>query len=224
MTHFFEQLGTSWGPWLYVLFGFLAFAEAAFLLGMVLPGETALLVGGFLAHEGVLNPWVMLAVAIGCAIAGDTVGYEFGRHFGPRLRRSRLGQWVGEPKWVRGDAFLHRHGGKAVLLGRFTALMRALIPSMAGMARIPYRRVFLPWNVAGGVIWAGACVALGYYFAASLSTIEQYIKWISWPLLGLVVVAIVVLSLRKRRRERAEAARWARARATASPSASTPTA
>lgn len=204
MTHFFEQLGTHGGAWLYLLFGGLAFAEAAILLGMVLPGETALLVGGFLAHEGVLNPWVMGAVAVFCAIAGDSVGYEFGRHFGPRLRRSRLGRWVGEARWSRGDEFLIRHGGKAVFLGRMTALMRALVPSMAGMARVPYLRVFLPWNVAGGVLWGAGCVYLGYVFAASLSTIEKYIKWISWPLLAVLLIGFVVFEIRKRRRESAE--------------------
>ena len=204
MTEFLQNLGVHGGWWLYVLLGGLAFAEAAFLLGLVLPGETALLVGGFLAHEGFLDVWVMVAVAVVCAIAGDSVGYEFGRHFGPALRGSRLGRRVGEKRWAAADAFLLRHGGKAVLVGRATALLRALVPSMAGMARIPYARVFLPWNAAGGLLWGAGCVALGYAFAASLPTVETYLRIGPLPVVAIVVAVVVVLEVRRRRRERDE--------------------
>ncbi len=203
MTEFLQTLGEHGGWWLYVVLGGLAFAEAAFLLGMVLPGETALLVGGFLAHERILDVWVMGVVAVTCAIAGDSVGYEFGRHFGPPLRRSRLGRWIGERRWQAGDAFLLRHGGKAVLVGRATALLRALVPSMAGMARIPYLRVFLPWNAVGGLLWGAGCVALGYAFAASLPTVERYLRIGPLPVVVIVVGVVVTLEIRRRRRERA---------------------
>lgn len=203
VTEFLQGLGNHGGWWLYVLLGGLAFAEAAFLLGIVLPGETALLVGGFLAHEGFLDLWVMLAVAVVCAIAGDSVGYEFGRRFGPSLRRTRLGRWIGERRWQAVDRFLHRHGGKAVLIGRATALLRALVPSMAGMARIPYFRVFLPWNAVGGLLWGAGCVALGYAFAASLPTVEGYLRIGPMPVVFTVVMVVVALEIRRRRRERA---------------------
>src|ERR1700710_1788596 len=95
--HVLRSIGDSVGLWLYVIAGGLAFAEAAILVGMVLPGETALLVAGVFcnAKYGDLKLEIMIPVAGVAAIAGDSVGYEFGRHFGPRLRRSRLGNWVG---------------------------------------------------------------------------------------------------------------------------------
>ncbi|MBN9620252.1 MAG: VTT domain-containing protein, partial [Actinobacteria bacterium] len=125
--HIMRSIGNSVGQWLYLIAGALAFAEAAILVGMVLPGETALLVAGVFCNSkyGHLNLGVMIVVAIVCAILGDTVGYEFGRHLGPALRRSRLGVWVGEHRWAAVDGFIHRHGGKAVLIGRMTALLRA---------------------------------------------------------------------------------------------------
>ncbi len=210
MTEFLKHLGNSVGAWLYVIAGGLAFAEAAILVGMVLPGETALLVAGYFCHEGVLNVWVMIVVAIVCAIAGDSVGYEFGRKFGPSLRHSRVGHWVGEPRWSKVDGFLHRHGGKAVLLGRLTAVLRALMPSMAGMSGMRYRTFFL-WNATGGIVWAGGCVLLGYAFASALSTIEKYLTWAPLAALGLLVVGYVVIEVRKRRRERSEADAFAAA-------------
>ncbi len=211
MTEFLQRLGEHVGAWLYLIAGGLAFAEAAILVGMVLPGETALLVAGYFCHEGVLNVAVMLPLAIVAAITGDSVGYAFGRRFGPPLRASKPGGWVGEQRWNRVDEFLNRHGGKAVLIGRLTALLRALVPSMSGMARMRYR-TFLIWNAVGGVLWAGACVWLGYAFAASLHKIEKYATWAPIPVVVVVVGGWVVLDVRRKRRERSEAARFEAAR------------
>lgn len=202
MTEFLQSLGEHVGAWLYVITGGLAFGEAALLLGMVLPGETALLVAGYYCHEGVLSLPVMITIAVCAAVVGDTVGYEFGRHFGPPLRRSGLGMRVGQHRWDRADAFLRRYGGIAVLLGRCTALLRALVPSMAGMARMPYVRVFLPWNVVGGITWGSACVLLGYGFAASLHTVEHYLTWGPVPIVVVVVGTLALVETRRRRRER----------------------
>ncbi len=212
--HILTSIGNSVGAWLYVIAGLLAFAEAAILVGMVLPGETALLVAGVFCQRGTLNLWVMIPVAVLCAIAGDSVGFEFGRKYGPRLRRARLGVWVGEHRWAAVDGFLHRHGGKAVLIGRLTALFRALVPSMAGMSGMRYR-TFLVWNVAGGLIWAPGCVLLGYAFSSALDTIGSYLTWAPLAVLAVVAAGYGALHLRKRRLERAEGESYAAADAAA---------
>lgn len=199
MLDFLRAIGESVGAWLYVIAGGLAFAEASVMVGVVLPGETALLVAGYAAHEGVISLVPMIIVAIVCAIAGDSVGYEVGRALGPRLQASRLGRLVGVRRWQAGEEFLHRHGGKAVLLGRGTALLRALVPGLAGMARMPYLRTFLPWNVVGGVLWGSACVLLGYVFAASLHQVARYLAWGPIPIVVLVALVVVVREVRRRR-------------------------
>jgi membrane-associated protein len=210
--HLVEQIGDAVGVWLYLIAGALCFGEAAILIGMVLPGETALLVAGVFCQHGTLNLWVMIAVATLAAIAGDSVGYQFGKKFGPGLRRSRLGVWVGEHRWAMVDGFLLRHGGKAVLLGRLTALFRALVPSMAGMSGMRYR-TFLVWNAAGGLIWAPGCVLLGYAFSKSLGTVGKTLTWAPLAVLGVVAIVYIALHIRKRRKERAEAEAFARANA-----------
>ena len=202
MTEFLKHVGNSVGVWLYVIAGALAFSEAALLVGMVLPGEAALLVAGYFCHQGVLSLPVMIVVAIVCAVLGDSVGYEFGRYFGPTLRRSRLGEWVGSARWDRVDGFLHRHGGKAILLGRLTAILRALMPSMAGMSGMRYR-TFLAWNASGGIIWGGGCVLLGWAFASALDTLESYLTWAPLIALAILAAGYIALQVRKRRRERA---------------------
>jgi membrane-associated protein len=214
LEHLVERIGDAVGSWLYVIAGGLCFAEAALLVGMVLPGETALLVAGVFCQRGVLDLRIMILVAVICAIAGDSVGYEFGKRFGPGVRRSRLGVWVGEHRWATVDGFLHRHGGKAVLFGRLTALFRALVPSIAGMSGMRYK-TFLAWNATGGLIWAPGCVLLGYAFSSSLDVIGRTLTWAPLIVLALVVAGYVFLHLRKRRRERVEAEAFAAAAANA---------
>lgn len=194
LTHLGEQVGR----WLYLVAGLLVFGEAAVMIGLVVPGETALLVAGFAAHQGWIELGPMIAVAVGAAVLGDTAGYEVGRRFGPWLHRSRLGRRVGAQRWARGEQFLLRHGGKAVLLGRFTAVLRALTPGLAGMSAMPYLRAFLPWNLAGGLVWGAGCVLLGYGFAASLASVGHYLTY--GPLAVTAVLVLALVARRARRR------------------------
>ena len=217
-----RSIGDATGSWLYLIAAAFAFAEAAILVGMVLPGETALLVAGvFCNHKyGHLNLWVMMAIAVVAAVAGDSVGYEFGRKFGPSLRASRLGGWVGEPRWTKVDDFIHKHGGKAVFLGRLTAVLRALMPSMAGMSGMRYR-TFLAWNAAGGLIWAPGCVLLGYAFASALDVVGSTLTWAPLAILAVVVIVYLVIHLRRRKQEQADEAAYEQSHAPGPDAAST---
>jgi len=180
-----------WGPYLFALLLFLAFAEAAFFLGFVLPGETALVLGGALCATGVFPLAAFLPCAVLAAVAGDSVGYEIGHRYGRHLRDSRLGRRIGEQRWVSAESFFHRHGGKAVFLGRSQALLRALVPALAGMSRLPYRR-FLPWNALGALVWGGGVVLLGFAFGRSLEKVEAGLKY--WAI-GVLVVAVVFFTV-----------------------------
>jgi undecaprenyl-diphosphatase len=174
-------------PWAYVVLALLAAAESAAFVGLAVPGETAMLLGGFLAFQGRVNLAVMMAAGAVGAVVGDSTGYEIGRQFGEPLKRSRLGRRVGEDRWASGEAYLRAKGGRAVFLGRFVGVLRALVPALAGMSRMPYR-VFLPWNAAGGLIWAPGFVLLGYLAGGSYRRVERLAGRASLLLLILVVV------------------------------------
>lgn len=173
----------------------LPFLEASIFLGFVLPGETALVVGGVLAGQGKAGLTLVLTLAVLGAILGDAVGYGIGRRYGPGLQASRLGRIVGEQRWSSTERFLQRRGAPAVFFGRWTALLRALVPSAAGMAKLPYR-TFALWNALGGILWATACVLGGY---AVGDVIGRYIAQGGYVLIGLVVLAVVVHLVHKRR-------------------------
>jgi len=184
----------------YALVGGLAFAEAALFVGFVLPGETAVILGGVLAHEHMVSLPVIAAVAVVAAITGDSVGYEVGRRFGTRLLDSRLFAKRRE-SLEKGQQALRRHGGKAVFLARFTAFLRAVMPGLAGTARMPYLR-FLAFNAAGGLIWAVSFTLLGYLAGASYHTVEKVAGRAGEAILALILLAVLVFAIRRRRRER----------------------
>jgi membrane protein DedA with SNARE-associated domain len=177
---------------LFILLILFAFLEAAAFVGFVLPGETSLLIGGVLAHSHVWSFWLFLFCAIIGAIAGDSVGYEVGKHFGARIKVNRLGRLVGEKRWLIAEHIFSKYHGGAIFFGRAQALLRALIPAMAGMHNVPYK-TFLKWNAAGGIVFSTIIVTLGYQFANSLSVLEKYLKYWAIGFLTLVVILIVII-------------------------------
>jgi undecaprenyl-diphosphatase len=206
VTAFLDSVLTSVPTWVVYLAVFaLPFLEASVFLGFVFPGETALVLGGFLASQGRLSVGVVIALAIVGAITGDAVGYAVGRRFGPGLQSSRLGQIVGDKRWLASEMFLLRRGGPAVFFGRFTALLRALVPSAAGMAKLPYR-TFAVWNALGGTLWATGFVLAGFLAGASYQKVAGYLGQGALALTAAVVVtAVAVHFVRKRRASASEA-------------------
>lgn len=183
---------------LFLLLILFSFAEAAAFVGFILPGETSLLIGGVLAHSKVWPLWLFILCAIIGAIAGDSVGYEVGKHFGPRIKQTAFGRLIGEKRWKLAEHIFEKYHGGAIFFGRAQALLRALVPALAGMHRVPYK-VFLKWNAAGGVIFSTIVIILGYEFASSLQSLEKYLKY--WTIFFLLFV-FTVISLLKRKLER----------------------
>ena len=183
--------------------GLIVFAEDALFVGFVLPGETVAVLGGVAARLGNVPLAGVIAVVVIAAIVGDSVGYEIGKHVGTRVlqwdflqeRRSRVEQ---------AQDFLARRGGSAVFLGRWVAFFRAVMPALAGTARMPYRK-FLAWNAAGGIVWGVAVVMLGYLAGLSYQKIEgKFGSIVAYVVGGLVVLGLVVWFVRRHRRERSE--------------------
>ena len=203
MTGWIEDVLGSVPHWtVYLVIFLLPFLEASVLLGFVFPGETALVFGGILASQDELSLSLVLALAIAGAITGDAVGYGVGRRYGAALQGSRLGQKVGDHRWATTEAFLQRRGGTAVFFGRWTALLRAMVPGAAGMAGVPYRTFFL-WNVLGGTVWAVACVLGGFVVG---DVIGAYVADVGRVILVLVVLFVAYEAFKRIREKRREAA------------------
>lgn len=192
--------------WILLATGLLVFAEDAIFLGFVIPGETAAVLAGVATAVGQVPLPLAIGVIVLAAIVGDTVGYEVGRKFfGPRVMRSRYMTRHVE-RVESAETFLRRRGGLAVFLGRFTAFFRAMMPALAGSARMHYPR-FLAWNAAGGIIWGVGFVLLGHLAGNSYKKVESQVGTGVAIALAVIVVALLVgWRVRHARQERAGAA------------------
>jgi membrane protein DedA with SNARE-associated domain len=201
VTSLLQQLLHVPSPVVLAVIGALVFGEAAVFLGFVLPGETAVLIGGFLASTGKLSVYVLAGVVVAAAIIGDSVGYEVGRTIGPRVLRTRMLRRH-EHRIEGARRFLDGRGASAVFIGRFTAFLRAVTPGLAGLSRMRYRR-FLAWNAAGGVVWGLGVVVLGYLAGSSYEQVAHRLGQGGAVAVGVVVVAGLLVWRWRRRRARA---------------------
>lgn len=185
----------------YILVFLLVFAEDAVFIGFIIPGETAAVLGGVLASQGNVYLWLIIVLVVTAAITGDSVGYEVGKHFGPKILSIRILRNK-QDSLNRAQELLRRRGGSAVLLGRFVAFFRAVMPALAGISRMPYRR-FLVFNAAGGLVWGTAFVVLGFLAGNSYETVAKTVGRDTAAIILIITVsAWIVWRIRKHHQSR----------------------
>lgn len=180
------------------------FLETSVLVGIVVPGDTIVLI----ASTGVTSPtqfvWLLVALIVG-AILGESLGFWLGRTFGPKLRASWLGRKIGEGNWALADAYLGDRGGIAVFVSRFLPILHSLIPLSAGMTRMRYR-TFLSWTLPACALWATLYVSVGVFAAASYEQLVGTMKGAGYVLIAIILLFLLGMWLLKRRLMRRELA------------------
>jgi len=171
----------------YVVAGALVLAETGLIIGLALPGEVTLIAVGFLASLGTVDPYAAVILLIAAGLAGDALAFAEGVQYGPRLRASRAGQWVGEERWAKAEALLRRHGGRAVVLGRYVPFARTLLPRLCAIGGMPYRH-FVGWDAAGVVTQVASGVLVGYLAGGSYQLATQLLGRATGAVLLLVLV------------------------------------
>lgn len=177
--------------------------ETGVVVGLLFPVEITLLFVGFLAYLGEVPLLPALLLMLVAALTGDALAWRSGRKYGPRVRASRLGRWVGQPRWARADRLLHRLGGRSAFLARWVPFVRTLLPRLAGSAGLRYRQL-VAWNAAGVVTAVGGSVLLGYLAGASYQQVAERLGRVTTGLVvGLAVLVVAGLAggrlLRRRR-------------------------
>src|ERR1035437_9831686 len=194
------------GPLVYGLVTLLVFGEAALFIGFILPGETAVLVAGVVASQGHVNVVLVAVLVVAAALTRGSVGYFIGRRYGESLmtlpilkhRRAAL---------ERALEGLRRRGPIYVFVGRFTAFLRAVMPGLAGMSRLRYRRFFVA-NASGALIWGVSYTLLGYYAGHALGSVEKYSGWAGLAVLLLMVAFFVGFHFLKKRGDALVEEKW----------------
>lgn len=164
LAEFVAQYGTL----VYGLLFAIVFAETGLVVTPFLPGDSLLFAAGALAATGALDIRLVVLLLAAAAILGNTVNYSVGRIIGPRVFRADpsaggINRLLNREYLERAHAFFERHGGKAIVLTRFVPIIRTFVPFVAGAGAMRYS-TFAIYNVAGGLLWVGACVGAGYAF------------------------------------------------------------
>lgn len=184
--------------------GFGILLETSVLVGLVVPGDTIVIV----ASTGIAN-WVeyvaLLVAVIAGALGGESIGFALGRYFGPKIRDSRLGRFVGHENWIRAENYLDRRGGIAVFVSRFLPVLHSLIPLTVGMSSMRYRK-FIGWTLPACVIWAVGYASVGWAAAGTYRELAGQLHWAGYVfvviILTFVLVVFIVTKLLERNQRR----------------------
>ena len=185
-----------------LLAGLGIFLETSVLVGLVVPGDTMVLVAST-AVDGPVQYLSMVLVVIAGAIGGESVGFALGRYFGPKIRASRLGRKIGEHNWVRAENYLQRRGGIAVFVSRFLPVLHSLIPLTVGMSTMTYRK-FMAWTIPACVIWSTAYVTVGSVAAGTFRELSEKLHFAGYLFVGVIVVFLVAVLIVKKVLHRSE--------------------
>lgn len=184
-----------------ILLAAIVFAESGLLIGFFLPGDSLLFIAGFLSSNAggnVLPPLPIVAlVTFVAAIAGDQVGYIFGRKVGPSLFDRPQSKLFNPKNIETASAFFDKHGSKTVVMARFVPVVRTFAPIVAGVGKMNYR-TFVTYNIVGGVLWGIGITTLGY-FLGEVSWIESNIE-VALIFIMLISVLPMIIEIRRHRR------------------------
>ena len=183
-----------------LLAGLAIMLETSLFVGLVIPGDTVVLVAST-GVQDIGDFFLLLGFVLLGSLIGESVGFWIGRLFGPRIRASKLGQRIGELNWKMADAFIEARGGLAVAISRFLPVLHSLVPVVAGATTMRYR-VFIRWTIAACAVWASAYVSVGYLAHTSYDQIGTNLKYGGLIFVAIILVFVTIIHFAKKRLEK----------------------
>lgn len=189
----------GFGPWAFTAVVAIIFIECGLLFGLILPGDSLLFIAGLLIATGFIdiNIWVAVLITAFAAVIGNIVGYWVGLKIGPPLFRRPDSRIFKQEYVTRTHDFFEKHGPRALILARFTPIVRTLITATAGIAKMNFR-TFSTYSAIGGVIWVFSMMLLGFYLG-NVSFIAENIEALALAIVFLSVIPIVLEVLKARK-------------------------
>ncbi|MCK6065500.1 MULTISPECIES: DedA family protein [Microbacterium] len=176
--------------------------ETSVLVGLVVPGDTIVIVAATAVSSVVEAVALGVAVLVG-ALIGESIGFALGRFLGPRIRSSRLGRRIGERNWERSERYLRRRGGPAIFLSRFLPVLHSLVPLTVGMSGYSYRR-FLAWTAPACLIWSSLYISVAALAAGTYRELADTLHSAGYIFVGVLVAFLVLVYVGKKVIERLE--------------------
>ena len=179
---------------------FVVFAETGLFVGFFLPGDSLLFTAGLLCSTHVieLHPSLLIALIIIAAVAGNMVGYAFGKKVGPLLFKRKSGLFFRQEHLVTANAFYEKHGKKTIVLSRFLPIVRTFAPIIAGIVRLDYKNFFL-YSFLGAFFWVSILVLTGYFLGEYIPGTKDYLGYIVIFLIVITSIPFIYNSIKKRR-------------------------
>jgi len=167
-----------------VIVSLIVFAESGLLVGFFLPGDTLLFAAGLAASQGRIPLGLLIVSTVVAAVLGDNVGYSIGRRAGPRIFKKKDGIIFRQDYVESAEKFYEKHGGKTIIIARFTPIVRTFAPVVAGASKMPRKR-FMTFNVVGGILWGAGMPLLGYFVGNRIPGLDKYIEYVLIAVVGL---------------------------------------
>lgn len=185
-----------------LLAGIAIMLETSVLIGLVVPGDTVVIVAATAVGSPLEGILLGFAVVVG-ALIGESIGFWLGRFLGPRIQHSRLGKRIGDENWERSERYLRRRGGPAIFISRFLPVLHSLVPLTVGMSGYPYRR-FLAWTIPACVIWATLYISVAAVAAGTYRELADQLHYAGYIFVAIIIVFLVLVFVSKKIIERAE--------------------
>ena len=205
LDEYLDWVTQEYGVWTYAILGLVIFAETGLVVLPFLPGDSLLFAAGAVAvrEESGINPYLLGALLIVCAIVGDTLNYHVGKAIGPRVMKSETSRWLNKKHLEKTHRFFEKYGGKTIILARFVPIVRTFAPFVAGAGAMNYQK-FILYNVVGAVAWVVSMMGAGMVFGQ----MEIVKKNFELVVLGIIFVSVLpmVFEAWKARQEARQAA------------------
>jgi undecaprenyl-diphosphatase len=186
IIHWVDPIFTTAG---YPIVAVAVLFERSIFLGLIVPGDVILALGGVYAGRKQMNLVVVIVIGTFAAITGESIGYWLGRRYGRALiRRIPLARRL-DKRFEDAEGHFRKHGGMTVAVGRYATAAGAFVPFVAGIARMPYRK-FLAYDVPAIAVWASGITLVGYYFGRNLATVDRILSRFGYAALGVLIVLI----------------------------------
>ena len=178
------------------------FAECGLLVGFFLPGDTLLIAAGiFASQHRYVNIYFLLPAVILAAIIGYQVGYQIGFRGGPRVFKRKDGLLFRADYIPRTEKFVTHHGGKTMILARFIAIVRTLVPLLAGIGKMR-KSTFMFYNIIGAIVWVSGVTLGSYWVGQRVDNVDRYILPVVFIGIGLTAAAEIWVVLRSKESRR----------------------
>lgn len=177
---------------------FVVFAESGLLFGFIFPGDSLLFTAGYMVQQHILpiNIHIFALLLIFAAIAGDSVGYTFGRRVGRKLFERKNSRFFKKKYLLQAEKFYQKHGSLTVVLARFVPIVRTFAPIVAGASSMHYR-TFVMFNIIGGVLWASIFTYLGFFAGKALTEAGVNIEIAALIIIFLSISPMIIHALKQ---------------------------